>query len=144
MTKEEITNLIIEKESLRETIYQLSTGDKRIDWELNELCKGLEKKIDEIDIKLGQEPVLTAEVMLELRETKSKYNKDFPPFSYPKKDTYKTNKINEYKYPEIHFPSKEAKEKYFKQLKSIGFEEIECSPTINMEDVKKRRFNIKE
>lgn len=46
-------------------------------------------------------------------------------------------------YPTITFPSKTAEAEYNAQLEQIGFNTISTGPTINMSDVKRRRFNIK-
>ena len=40
----------------------------------------------------------------------------------------------------IHFPDQKTKELYNKSMEDIGFHVIETSPTIDIEEVKRRRF----
>jgi hypothetical protein len=76
LTREKIIEAWIEKQSLRETIYQLTSGcDARMETTLNELCLGLENKIEKIDFFLNQNPALTASVISGYRETIGNYYK---------------------------------------------------------------------
>lgn len=54
-------------------------------------------------------------------------------------------KIINYKsiYPTIEFPNKQAAEEYTKDMKNLGFEEISIGPSIDMTELKRRRFSIK-
>jgi hypothetical protein len=47
-------------------------------------------------------------------------------------------------YPTIVFPNEESKGKYVEEMEKLGFHEIETGPTINIEEVKRRIFVIKD
>ena len=54
-TKEQqIVDLEIERRALLETVYQLGKGDARMETGLNDLCRSLEKKAEEINRAIAQ------------------------------------------------------------------------------------------
>lgn len=47
-------------------------------------------------------------------------------------------------HPTVSFPTKEAAEAYERDLKGIGFHTLSTTPLVSTNEVKRRRFKIKE
>ncbi len=45
-------------------------------------------------------------------------------------------------YPTVSFPTKEAAEEYERSLKDIGFHTMSVGPSINLNELKRRKFKI--